>query len=61
MNIPLVPTPEMIEAGAKRLVCWQDNTVWPESFNYEELRLWRELSVNVWMAMWTAAVEKNNE
>lgn len=56
MNIPLTPTPEMIEAGAQRLVNWQDDTVWPDSFSDEELLLWRKLAERVWRSMWTEAV-----
>ena len=56
MNIPLTPTPEMIEAGAQRLVNWQDDTVWPDSFSDDELRLWRTLAERVWRSMWTEAV-----
>jgi len=46
----------MLEAGAQRLVNWQDDTVWPDSFSDEELLLWRKLAERVWRSMWLEAV-----
>lgn len=56
-NLPIAPTPEMIEAGAKRLANWQDDTVWPESFSDEQLLLWRTMAERVWRSMWIEATQ----
>lgn len=48
MIIPLVPTPEMLEAGANALAK-ANNSVFPDSF-------WKEQAEKVWRAMWTTAL-----
>ena len=32
-GVPLCPSPEMIEAGAKRLVSWEAESKWPDSWS----------------------------
>lgn len=55
MTIPLVPTPEMLDAGAKELVV-NHHSVWPDAYNNEEQRIVKSLAEKVWRAMWTTAL-----
>jgi hypothetical protein len=49
---PLEPTPEMIEAGAQRLVSWTDDAVWPDSWVALQLAAARNEAERVWRSMW---------
>ena len=49
---PLIPTQEMIDAGAKRLVRWEDGCVWPESWSGFQVAAARNEAERVWRSMW---------
>ena len=51
---PLDPTPEMIDAGAQRLVRWEDGCVWPDSWSGLEVAAARNEAERVWRSMWEA-------
>jgi archaellum component FlaC len=51
----LEPTKEMIEAGAQRLVSWEDNSVWPDSWSPLHVAAARNEAERVWRSMWLAA------
>lgn len=48
----LDPTPEMIEAGAQRLVRWDEGSVWPTSWTKLEVAAARNEAERVWRSMW---------
>lgn len=52
---PLEPTPAMIEAGAQRLVSWEDGCEWPRSWDALQVRAARNDAERVWRSMWLAA------
>lgn len=54
-RLPLTPTPEMIEAGAQRLVRWEDGCVWPDSWGALQVAAARNEAERVWRSMWGAA------
>ena len=54
-HVPLTPTPEMIDAGAQRLVHWEDGCVWPESWSGLQVAAARNEAERVWRSMWGAA------
>ena len=51
---PLDPTPEMIEAGAQRLVRWEDGCTWPDSWSGLQVAAARNEAERVWRSMWEA-------
>lgn len=51
---PLEPTPEMIEAGAQRLVRWEDGCTWPDSWSGLDVAAARNDAERVWRSMWAA-------
>lgn len=58
MTIPLEPTPAMIEEGAKRLLRWQDDSVWPDSWTPLQIMAARNDAERVWRSMWLAAQDE---
>lgn len=48
------PTKEMIEAGAQRLVSWEDGSVWPNSWDGLAVAAARQEAERVWRSMWMA-------
>lgn len=54
-TIPLEPTPAMIEAGAQRLVSWEDNSKWPDSWDRLQVAAARQEAERVWRSMWLEA------
>ena len=54
---PLDPTPEMIEAGAQRLVRWEDGCTWPDSWSVLQVAAARNEAERVWRSMWEAFFE----
>jgi hypothetical protein len=52
---PIEPTTEMIEAGAQRLVSWEDNCVWPNSWSALQVAAARNEAERVWRSMWLCA------
>lgn len=54
-QVPLAPTPEMVEAGAQRLVAWNEGCVWPESWSGLQVAAARNEAERVWRSMWCAA------
>ncbi len=56
-SIPLHPTPSMIEEGAKRLMRWQDNSVWPDSWDSLQRHGAMQDAERVWRSMWLMAAQ----
>lgn len=54
---PLDPTPAMIEAGAQRLVRWEDGCEWPDSWDALQVSAARTEAERVWRSMWCEAME----
>jgi len=57
----LEPTKEMIEAGAKRLMSWEDDSVWPDSWTPLQVAGARNEAERVWRSMWLAAPTREDE
>ena len=57
--LSITPTKEMIDAGAQRLVRWEDNCVWPDSFDKLHVIAARQEAERVWRSMFIEA--KNEE
>ena len=57
-TISLEPTKEMIEAGAQRLVHWEDGCEWP--WSYDELTVInsRNIAERVWRSMFIEAKDE---
>lgn len=55
---PLDPTPEMIDAGAQRLVRWEDGCVWPDSWSPMQVAAARNDAERVWRSMWLEGEER---
>lgn len=53
--VVLEPTPSMIDAGAQRLVSWEDGCVWPDSWDALQVAAARNEAERVWRSMWLAA------
>lgn len=53
--VSLGPTPEMIDAGAQRLVSFEENSVWPDSWDALQVAAARNEAERVWRSMWLAA------
>jgi hypothetical protein len=60
-DIPLEPTTEMIEAGAQRLVSFEENSTWPDSWTPLQVAAARNESERVWRSMWLAANGETND
>lgn len=52
---PGTPTSEMIEAGAQRLVSWEDGCTWPNSWDALTVAAARQEAERVWRSMWEEA------
>lgn len=48
------PTKAMIEAGAQRLVSWEEGSVWPDSWGGLAVAAARQEAERVWRSMWMA-------
>ena len=59
--IPLDPTKEMIEAGAQRLVSWEDGSKWPDSWDALQVRAARNDAERVWRSMYIAGSEASQQ
>ena len=55
INITINPTREMIEAGAQRLVSWDEDCVWPDSWDVITLSAVRTQAERVWRSMYMEA------
>ena len=55
MILPLNPTPAMIDAGAQRLMSWNDKSAWPDSWTPLQIMAARNDAERVWRSMWLAA------
>ena len=55
INITINPTREMIEAGAQRLVSWDEGCVWPDSWDAVTLSAVRTQAERVWRSMYMEA------
>lgn len=53
--VPLEPTRAMIEAGAQRLVSWEDGCTWPDSWSGLQVAAARNDAERTWRSMWLAA------
>lgn len=51
MELPLDPTPEMVEAGAARLMSYEEGSTWPDSFTLIQQRAARNDAEKVWRSM----------
>ena len=54
-TVLLEPTAEMIEEGAKRLVRWDENCSWPDSWDPLQIAEARDLAERVWRSMYLSA------
>lgn len=52
--VPVEPTRNMIEAGAQRLVSWEDGCTWPDSWSALQVAAARNDAERVWRSMWCA-------
>ena len=59
--LPLEPTPTMIEAGAQRLMSWDDESVWPDSWTPLQIMAARNDAERVWRSMWLAAQDERQK
>lgn len=50
--LPLEPTPAMIDAGAQRLVRWEGDCAWPDSFDPLDVSAARNEAERIWRSMW---------
>jgi len=60
-QVPLEPTAEMIDEGAQRLVRWEDDCVWPDSWSALDVAAARNEAERVWRSMWLAAQHSNEK
>ena len=60
-QVPLEPTAEMIDEGAQRLVRWEDDCVWPDSWSALDVAAARNEAERVWRSMWLAAQPSNDQ
>ena len=51
---PLEPTDAMRDAGAQRLVSFEDNSVWPDSWDKLQIAAAKNEAERVWRSMWLA-------
>ena len=49
--VPRRPTPEQIEAGAQRLVRWEDDCTWPDSWDASVVAAARREAERVYLSM----------
>lgn len=59
--IPIEPTTAMLEEGAKRLLRWQDDSVWPDSWTPLQIMAARNDAERVWRSMWLAAQDEKQK
>jgi hypothetical protein len=45
------PTPAMVEEGAQRLVRWEGDSKWPDSWSSNDVRISRMEAERVWRSM----------
>lgn len=57
----LSPTPAMIEAGAQRLVSWEDGSTWPDSWTPLQVAVARNEAERVWRSMRLACSPTTDE
>jgi hypothetical protein len=53
--VPVEPTPEMIDQGARGMASWQDGSVWPDSWEETQVRRMRYDASKAWRYMLAAA------
>ncbi len=58
---PYQPTKEMIEAGAQRLVSWEEGCTWPSSWDKLTVMAARQEAERVWLSMLSTWYENNKE
>lgn len=58
---PLAPTPAMVDEGAQRLVSWDDNCTWPDSWSPLQVAAVRNEAERVWRSMWLASAATPND
>ena len=61
---PYQPTKEMIEAGAQRLVSWEEGCKWPQSWDKLTILAARQEAERVWLSMlstWRESQEENSD
>jgi len=51
-SCPLEPTPQMIDAGAQRLVRDEAGSTWPDSYDPLHVKAARDEAERVWRSMW---------
>lgn len=54
-NVPLIPTDEMRDEGAQRLVKVESEGDWPSKFSPLQRAAARNEAERVWLSMWIAA------
>lgn len=57
-TVSVEPTQEMIVAGAKRLLSWEDGSEWPDSWSPLQIAAAKNDAERVWRSMWLAAAPK---
>ena len=57
-TVSIIPTFEMIDAGAQRLISCEDGAVWPDSFDPLQVSAARIQAHKVWRSMWLEANEQ---
>ena len=57
-GVPLSPSPEMIEEGAQRLVSWQEDSKWPESWSPLVRAAAKNDAERCWRSMWLVAANQ---
>lgn len=56
-QVPLDPSPSMIDAGAQRLVSFEENSVWPDSWDKLQVAAAKNEAERVWRSMYLAAMQ----
>lgn len=59
--VPVEPTEAMIDAGAQRLVSWDDGCKWPDSWSELQVAAARNDAEKVWRSMWLEASGQSHE
>lgn len=57
-KLQLEPTATMRDAGAQRLVSFEEKSVWPDSWDALQVAAARNEAERVWRSMWLAATER---
>ena len=52
--VPLDAEPDLIDQGAQRLASFEDNSVWPDSWDALQVSAARNEAERVWRSMWLA-------